>query len=57
MCQEMEKRGFSPTETEAVRNQAAKAVYEDPAHCANVFVDDVNAREENGIHAFIRGNG
>ncbi len=46
VCQEMEKRGFSPTEIDAVRSQAAEAVYEDPAHCANVFVDDVNVKKQ-----------
>jgi hypothetical protein len=31
VCQEMEKRGFSPAEIAAVCSQTAEAVYEDPA--------------------------
>ena len=46
VCQEMEKRGFCPAEIAAVCSQAAEAVYEDPAHCANVFVDDVDVKKQ-----------
>lgn len=46
VCQEMEQRGFSPAEIAAVRSQGAEAVYEDPAHCANVFVDDVDVKKQ-----------
>jgi hypothetical protein len=46
VCQEMEKRGFSPAEIAAMRRQAAEAVYEDPAHCANVFIDEVDVKKQ-----------
>lgn len=46
LCQEMGKRGFSPAQIAAVRSQAAEAVYEEPAHCANVFVDDVDVKKQ-----------
>lgn len=46
VCQEMVKRGFSPAEIAAVRRQGAEAVYEDPAHCANVFIDDVDVKKQ-----------
>ncbi len=46
VCQEMAKRGFSPAEIAAVHSQAAQAVYEDPAHCTNVFVDDVDVKKQ-----------
>ena len=46
MCEEMERRGFSPAEIAAARDRAAGAVYEDPTHCANVFVDDVEVKKQ-----------
>ncbi len=46
VCQEMEKRGFSPAEIAAARHRATEAVYEDPSHCANVFVDDVDVKKQ-----------
>ena len=44
--QEMEQRGFTPAEIVAACSQGAEAVYEDPAHCANVFVDDVDVKKQ-----------
>jgi hypothetical protein len=46
MCQEMEKRQFSPAEIAAARSRAAGAVYEDPAHCTNMSVDDVDVKKQ-----------
>jgi hypothetical protein len=46
MCQEMEKRQFSPAEIAAARSRAAGAVYEDPAHCTNVSIDDVDVKKQ-----------
>ena len=46
VCQEMAKRGFSPAEVVAACSQGAEAVYEDPAHCVNVFVDDVDVKKQ-----------
>ena len=46
VCQEMERRGFSPTQIGALRSRAAGAVYEDPGVCANVFIDDVDVKRQ-----------
>ncbi len=46
VCQEMAKRGFSPPEIAAVCSQGTEAVYEDPAHCTNVFIDDVDVKKQ-----------
>jgi hypothetical protein len=46
MCQEMEKRQFSPAEIAAARSWAAGAVYEDPAHCTKVSIDDVDVKKQ-----------
>ena len=46
VCQEMEKRGFSPAQIAAARHRASEAVYEEPSHCANVFVDDVDVKKQ-----------
>lgn len=46
MCQEMEARGFSPAQIATVQSQAASAVHEDPAHCTNVAIDDVDVKQQ-----------
>jgi hypothetical protein len=46
VCQEMAARGFSPTQIATVQSQAARAVHEDPAHCTNVAIDDVEVKKQ-----------
>ncbi len=46
VCQEMEARGFSPAQIATVQSQAAGAVHEDPAHCTNVAIDDVEVKKQ-----------
>jgi hypothetical protein len=48
VVQEMDKRGFSPAQISAARERAAEAVYEDPSHCTNVCVDDVDVKKQKG---------
>lgn len=43
---EMAKRGFSPEQIESVRQRAAEAVYEDPAYCTTISVDDVTVKKQ-----------
>jgi hypothetical protein len=42
----MGRRGFSPQQIESARQRAAGGVYEDPAHCTNVSVDDVGVKKQ-----------
>jgi hypothetical protein len=44
--QEMARRGFSPEEIDAVRARAGEGIYEDPAQCTNVSVDDVDVKKQ-----------
>jgi hypothetical protein len=46
VCQEMAARGLTPAQISAARSRAAKAVYEDPAQCVNVAVDDVEVKKQ-----------
>ncbi len=46
VCQEMATRGLTPAQINAARSRAAKAVYEDPAQCVNVAVDDVTVKKQ-----------
>jgi hypothetical protein len=46
VCQEMEASGFSPVQIATVQSQAAHAVHEDPAHCTNVAIDDVEVKKQ-----------
>ena len=46
VCQEMAARGFSPAQIATVQSQAARAVHEDPAHCTNVAIDDVEVKKQ-----------
>jgi hypothetical protein len=46
VIEEMAKRGFTPQQIESARRRAAGAVYEDPAHCTNVSVDDVQVKKQ-----------
>ena len=46
VCQQMEVRGFSPEQISTVETQATEAVYEDPAHCVNVAIDDVTVKKQ-----------
>ena len=46
VCQEMAARGFSPEQIATVELQAARAVHEDPAHCTNVAIDDVEVKKQ-----------
>ncbi len=46
VVEEMEKRGFSPEQIESARQRAAGGIYEDPAHCTNVSVDDVQVKKQ-----------
>jgi hypothetical protein len=46
VVEEMARRGFSPEQIESARQRAAGAVYEDPAHCTNVSVDDVDVKKQ-----------
>lgn len=46
VCQGMVARGFSPAQIATVRKQAADAVHEDPAHCTNVAIDDVDVKKQ-----------
>jgi hypothetical protein len=46
VCQEMAARGLTPTQVAAARNRAIQAVYEDPAQCVNVAVDDVQVKQQ-----------
>jgi hypothetical protein len=48
---EMAKRGFSPEQIESVRQRAAEAVYEDPAYCTTISVDDVTVKKQNILMA------
>jgi len=43
---EMGRRGFSPEQIDSVRQRAASAIYEHPAHCTNVSVDDVSVKKQ-----------
>jgi hypothetical protein len=42
----MAARGFSPVQIATVQRQAARAVHEDPAHCTNVAIDDVEVKKQ-----------
>ena len=46
VIEEMAKRGFSAQQIESVRQRAGDGVYEDPAHCTNVSVDDVQVKKQ-----------
>jgi len=46
MVEEMAQRGFSPEQIASARQRAADAIYEDPAHCTNVSVDDVSVKKQ-----------
>ena len=46
VCQEMAARGFSPEQIATVELQVACAVHEDPAHCTNVAIDDVEVKKQ-----------
>ena len=46
VCQEMAARGLTPTQVATARSRAAKAVYEDPAQCVNVAVDEVEVKKQ-----------
>jgi hypothetical protein len=46
VVEEMGRRGFSPQQIESARQRAAGGVYEDPAHCTNVSVDDVDVKKQ-----------
>jgi hypothetical protein len=46
VVEEMDRRGFSPEQIESARQRAAGAIYEDPAHCTNVSVDDVSVKQQ-----------
>ena len=46
VVEEMARRGFSPEQIESARQRAAAAVYEDPAHCTTVSVDDVDVKQQ-----------
>ncbi len=46
VVEEMGRRGFSPQQIESARQRAADGVYEDPAHCTNVSVDDVQVKKQ-----------
>jgi hypothetical protein len=48
VVEEMDKRGFRPQQIESARQRATGAVYEDPAHCTNVSVDDVQVKKQKG---------
>ena len=43
---EMGKRGFTPEQIDSARQRDADAVYEDPAHCTNISVDDVQVKKQ-----------
>jgi hypothetical protein len=51
MVEEMDQRGFTPEQIESARQRAAAAVYEDPAHCTNVSVDDVDVKQQKAHRA------
>jgi hypothetical protein len=51
VCQAMEAREFSPEHITRVRTQAAGAVYEDPAHCTNVAIDDIEVKKQKAHRA------
>ncbi len=46
VAEEMAQRGFSPEQIDSARQRAAGAVYEDPAYCTNVSVDDVDVKKQ-----------
>lgn len=46
VCREMAARGFSSAQIATVRRRAARAVHEDPAHCTNVAIDDVDVKKQ-----------
>lgn len=46
VCQVMQARGFSPEPITSVRTQASGAVYEDPVHCTNVAIDDIEVKKQ-----------
>jgi hypothetical protein len=46
VAEEMAQRGFSPEQIDSVRQRAAGAVHEDPAHCTTVSVDDVDVKKQ-----------
>jgi hypothetical protein len=51
MCQEMQRRGFAAPQIDAAGRRAATALYEDPARCTNVFVDDVDVKKQKAHRA------
>ena len=57
MVEEMGRRGFSPEQIESVRQRAANAVHEDPAHCTNVSVDDVSVKKQKAHRERLRAVG
>jgi hypothetical protein len=44
----MRRRGFSAAQIEQVKVQACCGVYEDPAHCTNVAIDDIDVKKQKG---------
>jgi hypothetical protein len=57
VCQEMVARGFSPAQIATVQSQAARAVHEDPAHCTNVAIDDVEVKQQKAQRERLLGYG
>ena len=53
VVEEMDKRGFSPQQIAAARQRAAGAVYEDPTHCTNVSVDDVQVKRQKAHREYV----
>ena len=46
LCQELKARGLAPAQISAARSRATGAIYEDPAHCVNVAIDDVDVKKQ-----------
>jgi hypothetical protein len=57
VCQAMEARGFSPAPIATVQAQAARTVYEDPAHCTNVAIDDSEVKKQKAQRERPNGSG
>jgi hypothetical protein len=56
VVEEMDQRGFSLQQIAAAHQRAAGAVYEDPTHCTNVSVDDVQVKKQKVHREYAGGS-
>jgi len=57
VVEEMGRRGFSPEQIESARQRAAGGIYEDPAQCTNVSVDDVSVKQQKAHRERVAASG